>query len=757
MFRFNKQRQYKGIRRVSRCRLRLEILEDRVTPSTFHVNSLLDTVAVSLKTGKDASGQISLRSAIEAANAKSNADTIILPAGTVTLTIAGANENSAATGDLDILHSVTIKGAGAGNTIIDGNNLDRVFDIHGGTVSISGMTIEHGRALAGGGGLLNGGGKVSITNVTLENNVAFGIDGGNGVNGVGGGSVGNGGGSGVDGTNAEGGGIMNASGSMTIKNSFIASNQAKAGNGGNGGNGAVGLGSGGIAGTNGRSGVGGDGGAGGHGGVAQGGGIYNETGASLTLINALVFSNTANGGSGGAGGGGNIGAGGAGGNDNGGVGFGGFGTGGAGGVGGAGGIGDGGGLYNLGKVTLSGEASGFTSNQATGGAGGTGGTGDNGVGGIGGNGLLNDAGGPGGQAQGGAGGRGGRAGDGMGGGIFNDSGAVISGNALLVFSNVAQGNLGGAGGLGGFGNAGAGGTGGSIQGGNGGHGGEGDAGNGGAGGIGGLGLGGGMFNSAGGTVALKAQKNTNKQQISAFTSNDALGGGGGAGGRAGSGFGGNGGAGGAAGNGGAGGFATGGAGGAGGAANHGEGGGLYDAGIATFTGITVNFTKNQVRGGIGGNGANARDSKGGNGGSGVAGGPGGNAQGGNGGDGGESGIGEGGGIFVDASGTLTINPRQGAKKGSTQAKATDTITANQAFDSGAGSAGQAGTVEFGLGGSPLGLVGHVTAGQNGTVDPFTVGVGGGIATFGNTTIDNTMITGNTASTGSNDSLGTIKS
>ena len=238
MFGFNKQRQNRGMRRTNRSRLSLELLEYRVTPSTFHVNSLLDTVAVNLKTGKDASGHVSLRSAIEAANAKSSADTIILPAGTVTLTIAGADENNAATGDLDVLHSVTIKGAGAGTTIIDGNNLDRVFDIHGGTVSISGMTIEHGRALAGGGGLLNGGGKVSITNVTLENNVAFGIDGGNGVNGIGGGSVGNDGGSGVNGTNAEGGGIMNASGSMTIKNSFIASNQAKAGNGGNGGNGA---------------------------------------------------------------------------------------------------------------------------------------------------------------------------------------------------------------------------------------------------------------------------------------------------------------------------------------------------------------------------------------------------------------------------------------------------------------------------------------------------------------------------------------
>ena len=41
-----------------------EALETRRLLSTFRVNTLLDTVAVNLKTGKDASGHISLRSAI---------------------------------------------------------------------------------------------------------------------------------------------------------------------------------------------------------------------------------------------------------------------------------------------------------------------------------------------------------------------------------------------------------------------------------------------------------------------------------------------------------------------------------------------------------------------------------------------------------------------------------------------------------------------------------------------------------------------
>jgi len=45
-------------------RPQLEGPEARVTPSTFRVNTLLDTDAVNLKTGKDSSGHVSLRSAI---------------------------------------------------------------------------------------------------------------------------------------------------------------------------------------------------------------------------------------------------------------------------------------------------------------------------------------------------------------------------------------------------------------------------------------------------------------------------------------------------------------------------------------------------------------------------------------------------------------------------------------------------------------------------------------------------------------------
>ena len=61
-----------------RSRPRLEPLEGRVVMSTFQVNTTLDTLAVNLRTGKDSSGHISLRSAIMAADAKGGSNTIKL-------------------------------------------------------------------------------------------------------------------------------------------------------------------------------------------------------------------------------------------------------------------------------------------------------------------------------------------------------------------------------------------------------------------------------------------------------------------------------------------------------------------------------------------------------------------------------------------------------------------------------------------------------------------------------------------------------
>ena len=198
-------------RRVRSCP-RLEQDRGRIVMSTFQVNTTLDTVAVDLRTGKDATGHISLRSAIMAANARGGSNTIKLRPEMFTLTIPGANEDASATGDLDVSGNLMIKGAG--KTVIDGNSLDRVIQVLRGKVSISGVTIQHGLADTGG-GLLNSGGQVSLNSVVVANNHAIGMRGQSGAPGVTDFSIGHSGGNGADGRTAIGGGVANQAGSLT--------------------------------------------------------------------------------------------------------------------------------------------------------------------------------------------------------------------------------------------------------------------------------------------------------------------------------------------------------------------------------------------------------------------------------------------------------------------------------------------------------------------------------------------------------------
>jgi len=80
--------------------------------TTITVNSTDDSLAVD--------GNCTLREAIIAANtdaavdacpAGSGADVVVVPAGTYTLTLIGADEDAAATGDLDVTADLEIDGA----------------------------------------------------------------------------------------------------------------------------------------------------------------------------------------------------------------------------------------------------------------------------------------------------------------------------------------------------------------------------------------------------------------------------------------------------------------------------------------------------------------------------------------------------------------------------------------------------------------------------------------------------------------------
>ena len=191
--RFSAPRLRTSRRRPTRSyRPRFETLEDRVVLSTFHVTTDLD------------GGAGSLRAAIIAANARPGADTIRLPAGIYNLTLAGAGEDQAATGDLDITDQLTIRGAGAATTVIDAGGLDRVFQILGAQVKISDVTIQSGNAGTDFGGGISSDGTLTVRGSILSGNSA-----------------------------TLGGGIYNASGgTLTVKSS----SQQEDGDDGNGSN-----------------------------------------------------------------------------------------------------------------------------------------------------------------------------------------------------------------------------------------------------------------------------------------------------------------------------------------------------------------------------------------------------------------------------------------------------------------------------------------------------------------------------------------
>ena len=145
--------------------------------ATFTVDTTADVVDALPGDGACATstGACSLRAAVQESRSLPGGDTIILPSGLYVLTIAGAGNNSATSGDLDISEELTILGAGARTTIIDGNRLDRVFDVRNPVpVVISGVTIRNGAApgLGDGGGIATVNGPLTLTDVAFVGNSA---------------------------------------------------------------------------------------------------------------------------------------------------------------------------------------------------------------------------------------------------------------------------------------------------------------------------------------------------------------------------------------------------------------------------------------------------------------------------------------------------------------------------------------------------------------------------------------------------------
>ena len=220
---------------------RLEHLEPRIALSTFGVNTTLDAVAANLKNGQYATGQISLaRPSWPPTPAAGTTRSSSPPAPSPSRSPAPARTKTPPATSTSTPTSRS-RARAPGNTIIDGDNLDRALEIHQGTVKISALTIRHGFAPTGG-GILNDGGRVSLSSVVVTQNLAVGSDGASGFTGLSGRQDGASGKNGVNGTAGLGGGIANQAGSLTISNSTISANQAKGGDGGRGGDGGSGRG-----------------------------------------------------------------------------------------------------------------------------------------------------------------------------------------------------------------------------------------------------------------------------------------------------------------------------------------------------------------------------------------------------------------------------------------------------------------------------------------------------------------------------------
>jgi parallel beta-helix repeat protein len=190
------------------------------------------------------SGSGSLRQAVLNAGSGDTITFALSPAcSTITLT----------SGEIDIAQSLIISGPGANALAVSGNDQSRVFAVSGGTVAISGLTIENGDVpgnINSTGGGINNDGTLTLSNSILLDNTVQGEGGGiyndfgasvsvvdstllgNGGHIASGGAIDNegadvtiSGSSLLDNTANDGAGISSQGTTMTIANSTISGNQ----------------------------------------------------------------------------------------------------------------------------------------------------------------------------------------------------------------------------------------------------------------------------------------------------------------------------------------------------------------------------------------------------------------------------------------------------------------------------------------------------------------------------------------------------
>jgi hypothetical protein len=154
-----------------------------VPAATFVVNSIQDLTDEQPGDGIcSAGGSVcTLRAAVQETNALPGIDLIQVPSlqPRFRLLISGTGEDEATAGDFDITDDLIIEGIGPGVATIDGNLLDRVFDIfRPAQVTLRNLVIQGGNVGAAGGGIRNGG-TLLLDRVTVQGNtVSTGAGGG---------------------------------------------------------------------------------------------------------------------------------------------------------------------------------------------------------------------------------------------------------------------------------------------------------------------------------------------------------------------------------------------------------------------------------------------------------------------------------------------------------------------------------------------------------------------------------------------------
>lgn len=115
----------------------LALLPASASAATFTVTTTADGVAGSL------------RAAVQGANGTGGPDDIVLDSATYVMSVAG-NDNTNAAGDFDVTGPTRILGEGAAATVIDANDVDRIFDVRpGASLTLNDLTVTDTNDSAG--------------------------------------------------------------------------------------------------------------------------------------------------------------------------------------------------------------------------------------------------------------------------------------------------------------------------------------------------------------------------------------------------------------------------------------------------------------------------------------------------------------------------------------------------------------------------------------------------------------------------------